>query len=643
MDNVTIRHCGRGVSGESGFIVRTHYTNVAKSLFDENSIGLYLLGTSMNASDLRFKNNTIAIRVSSGDLYLTNSSVTGSLEKDMVLSFSTATLLDTEITYMLTDVKDEGSILTVMWYLHVTVVWNDGQPVTGATVLVEDKSGAITSKTIDDQGYARWMIVKEYQKKGPQDSGYFAYSPLRINVTEKGLSVERSEYVSATTTINIVMVDESPPMIQITNPEDGTVWYNSEILVLGTAVDTGSTTVSIEVSVDGVAWLPANGTSFWSINLTVEGGVHSILARGTDARGNVRTVSISIEIDLTSPMIEVTSPSDGYVTNLSTVMVTGRVHVGSDLLIDGVVVTLSKNGTFEHVVDLIEGPNTINLKALASNGLETMEVSLTVFRDTVPPEIEIRYPIPGTIVNDSLVTVTVASNEDVTFEIDGNLVDTFGGEADYQMEIFEGRNVIYVRARDLAGNTNETYFEIYLDVTKPDLVIEKPINPAFSTTKEKQVIKGRTEPGANLTINDKVITVGPDGNFTAKVKLRYGENTIVIVSRDQANNTNEMILQVKRNQVQDNMSYVWLIVLAFIVGVVADVAVFMYFKRYYKPRPPGDKDHEEYDEDDDYLDDDYDEEPEEVPQRPPRGRPPGRTPDDGMDTEFEEVEDLGSF
>ena len=173
------------------------------------------------------------------------------------------------------------------------------------------------------------------------------------------------------------------------------------------------------------------------------------------------------------------------------------------------------------------------------------------------------------------------------------------------------------------------------------MVLVRPGNPVFSTTKEKVVIFGMTEPGSNLTINGDIATVDPDGNFTVNLKLKYGKNRITIVSRDRANNTNELTLEVRRNQEIDNSNYMWLLALAVIVVAALDVAIIMFFKKYYRP-PEGQA--VKRDEDDDDLDDDLDEDhDDEAPvQVRPRSKRPRPEPD-AEGPEFEDVEDMGEF
>ncbi|HOW03182.1 MAG: hypothetical protein KBH94_02185 [Caldisericia bacterium] len=75
------------------------------------------------------------------------------------------------------------------------------------------------------------------------------------------------------------------------------------------------------------------------------------------------------------------------------------------------------------------------------------------------------------------------------------------------------------------------------DVTPPILEIEEI--PAVSY-EEKLTIKGKTEPGAVLTINEKEVPVNEDGSFSVEIVLTMGENKIEIIAKDAAGNESKI-------------------------------------------------------------------------------------------------------
>jgi len=95
--------------------------------------------------------------------------------------------------------------------------------------------------------------------------------------------------------------------------------------------------------------------------------------------------------DVLPPLINVTYPSDGAVTNTPTITTTGLVTDGSsvsEFTIDGITVPLDAEGYFTHEVSLAEGPNTITYWAIDPGDHEaTVTRSITLQVDHTAPVI----------------------------------------------------------------------------------------------------------------------------------------------------------------------------------------------------------------------------------------------------------------
>jgi|GEM_PF-3891623 len=645
VSNATIRHCGKGMSStERGLEIKTDKADLRDIYFEDNSVGLFVYGTNAQAERLRFNMNQVGLYVMDGEAYLISSNFNASSDKDIVLTRSTARMLDTKFTFTKADVQDQGSILIVMWYLKVTVVWNDGQPVGGASVSVIDKSNGAIQSTTDGQGNTAQLIVKEYQQKGPDPSGYTGLSPHDVRVKFNGITVDKDQYIGASMTLTVPLKDDKPPIITVTSPGPGQIVYTSNVLFIGTAVDEGSSVALIELSLDGKNWFTANGTEFWSGFMTVPDGAHVVQVRGTDSRGNQIITSVAVEVDVTSPLLQILSPRDGTITNASTIKVYGLVHQGAKLLINGEQVHVDGNGTFSYVLDLVEGPNSLDAKAFGKDN-QTMQATLVIIRDTIAPQITLLNPKAGAMVNSTTITVTVSANEEALFYINGRPVSTFGGKADTTVDLNEGPNIITVKAVDLAGNTKIYSFNVTLDTTVPSLILNKPALTVFRTTAGTLVLTGVTEPGANLTLNGKVVPLAPDGTFTYKMKLRVGRNNLSLTSKDKAGNANTISLAVTRKQLANYTPYYMLLGLLVVLGVVADVGTFLYFQRFYRPKGTAPKD-EPDPKTKTPAQDEYPRRPE--PERPDtdqRRRPKMPPPKDKgpAEPELDEVNDLGEF
>jgi hypothetical protein len=90
-----------------------------------------------------------------------------------------------------------------------------------------------------------------------------------------------------------------PPLsIAITSPTDGEAVAGT-ITVAGQTSDSATTTASVQVSVDGGAYVLAVGTAPWSYQLStasLANGAHTLMAEAFDPLGNVGTTSVAFDV-----------------------------------------------------------------------------------------------------------------------------------------------------------------------------------------------------------------------------------------------------------------------------------------------------------------------------------------------------------
>lgn len=113
-----------------------------------------------------------------------------------------------------------------------------------------------------------------------------------------------------------------------------------------------------------------------------------------DNDGNAATqVSVTFKVDTVPPTLNITSPTQGLITNKSTVTVKGTTNdaTSSPVLVvikvnngEDISVTVGSDGSFTKDVTLVEGNNTIKIIATDSAKKQTT-VTRTVELDTKPP------------------------------------------------------------------------------------------------------------------------------------------------------------------------------------------------------------------------------------------------------------------
>ena len=117
------------------------------------------------------------------------------------------------------------------------------------------------------------------------------------------------------------------------------------------------------------------------VQVTTEGAKQVISGTGSNkAGGNTTTVSATISLDKTPPMLTITSPVSGAVVPLPSVTVSGTV---SDILsgvasvtCQGSAATIS-GSSFTCVVPVVAGPNTITVQATDAAG-NSQQASVTI-------------------------------------------------------------------------------------------------------------------------------------------------------------------------------------------------------------------------------------------------------------------------
>lgn len=122
-------------------------------------------------------------------------------------------------------------------------------------------------------------------------------------------------------------VDTVPPALNITNPTNGHVTNNSTLTVSGTTNDTTSSPVTITIKLNGAdqGAVTVSAGAF-SKAITLANGENTIEVKATDSAGLTSTVTRTVILDTTPPVITnvtmVPNPVDGGATFVISVVVT---------------------------------------------------------------------------------------------------------------------------------------------------------------------------------------------------------------------------------------------------------------------------------------------------------------------------------
>jgi PGF-CTERM protein len=272
----------------------------------------------------------------------------------------------------------------------------DGKPAPiGTTIEAFIQGDSRGNVTVESSGkYAYLGVVGDSAEDG-----------MTVTFTVDGLSANENGIWTAWTDQGVQMLDltagDAPtgdityPDITITAPTSGAPFTTATITVSGTASDNEGVS-KVEVKVGSGDWTDASGTTSWSTAVTLDLGPNTIYARANDTSGNSREVQVDDvsyvvrgSEDTTPPTVSVDSPSDGDTFTTATITVSGtasdnegvskvEVKVGSGDWTDA-----SGTMSWSKTVTLIQGMNTIDVRAIDDTGNPSETASATVARN--PP------------------------------------------------------------------------------------------------------------------------------------------------------------------------------------------------------------------------------------------------------------------
>ncbi len=97
----------------------------------------------------------------------------------------------------------------------------------------------------------------------------------------------------------VVKVDTTQAAVSITAPSAGATLSSPNVTVTWTATDSGSGVSQVQISLDSAAYQTVTGSSSTFTNLA--NGNHTVSLKVTDVAGNVRTVSVTFRVSVSTP------------------------------------------------------------------------------------------------------------------------------------------------------------------------------------------------------------------------------------------------------------------------------------------------------------------------------------------------------
>lgn len=276
---------------------------------------------------------------------------------------------------------------------------------------------------------------------------------------------------------DVLLTDLTPPSLSISTPLEGALLSTPEFQVRWTSNDGGTGIDRFEVQLDGriVAVPPASARSHTLSD--VSDGAHSVTVVARDLAGNAREARVGLVIDATPPALAVTSLLTRFWVSVDRVEVTwtaGDATSGIDrfeiCLDGGPPVTLVSSARSRVFQGLGEGLHTVNITAFDAAGNRRLAVDVFAV-DTVPPTIAVTEPVQDAILTSSFPKIRWTGDDErsgiTLYEIRlDERAPLLAGESTNELTLAgvgDGRHVLVVTARDLAGNSASASVDFSVD------------------------------------------------------------------------------------------------------------------------------------------------------------------------------------
>jgi parallel beta-helix repeat protein len=266
-----------------------------------------------------------------------------------------------------------------------------------------------------------------------------------------------------------VTLDSISPWIRLELPR---VSYSGQL-----SVEVNGTTDGDILTVNGFTANLSAGRFARTVMLNTGAGVTntSIEVVARDVAGNTNRTTVYVLRDITPPDIRLTSPTrDVTLTNQSSMHFNGTTEPDAVMTLEGKPVQLDAGGNFSVLLELQEGTNVFELKAVDIAGNPRI-VRRTVQRDSLAPALTITAPIDGVRTTNTTADMLGSTEPGAKVTVNGEEVQV-GVDGLFSkpgMTLALGDNFFAVISRDQAGNANTAIVKVTRD--EPPILPPQPL------------------------------------------------------------------------------------------------------------------------------------------------------------------------
>ncbi len=258
-------------------------------------------------------------------------------------------------------------------------------------------------------------------------------------------------------------VDSTAPQFDVTSPAESESYTNADTIMISGFTESGLTPRLVGATALEVTY---NSDNTFAMLLPLEIGENTFTFRATDAAGNMIDIVRTVIRDNTAPAFTSVRFSSGFMTNSPYTTLSGKMSEPGTMSVNGARITVNSDGSYEKIIPLSEGVNTIHLEFmdLAGNAAHSWQ---NVTRDTIAPTISLGSA-PAKVDAQSLTLAgSVEANSELLVNGKRISLGTRQSTSDFTttLTLSEGLNTIVIEARDSAGNVAELRYIVEYDAS----------------------------------------------------------------------------------------------------------------------------------------------------------------------------------
>ena len=361
------------------------------------------------------------------------------------------------------------------------------------------------------------------------DKTFVTPGPITLLEGENVLTANGVDRAGNTGTAGItVFLDTRAPDVSINAPKANACLDVAEVAVAGDVNDTALERVRVSIGTTSVdAAISADRHSF-TASIPAPEGKQTIRVEAIDTGGHVTAAAVTVTIDRTKPVVEITESG----TRFTAAAINRAVALLMRTNEPGAVLTATLDGQpyVSGTAIAAEGAHEIKASAKDCAGHVSDEAVQRFVIDRTSPQLAGIAPANGATVR-AQTAITGALSEPAAVVLDGTDVAAAVNGVNFTLNapLREGANAFVLRLSDAAGNVSLVPYNVRLDSTAPSIEIvidDAPIPANAVYTRAVAPVVRSNDAGATVTatLNGQPFASGTsissDGSYTLAAKAQ---------------------------------------------------------------------------------------------------------------------------